>query len=76
MNTIKPYSHRFVVKCNKCNTILESKSKDDYSYCVCGNLTIGGGPNRYTKYIGSIQPDLIEDVSHLYEYDDNPIENF
>lgn len=35
---------RFIVKCLKCHDIVESKHKDEFVTCKCGNMTIGGGP--------------------------------
>lgn len=36
--------------CRKCNTLLESKSKNDIKKCVCGNVTIEGGL-EYARFL-------------------------
>ena len=34
---------RFIVQCNLCRQRVESKEKETYESCRCGNLTIRGG---------------------------------
>ena len=36
-------------QCLLCNDILESKSKEDYITCRCGNLSIGGGKDHLKR---------------------------
>lgn len=32
------------VRCNKCNTIVESKHRHDFRWCTCGHVAVDGGP--------------------------------
>lgn len=37
-----------IIKCKKCGSILESKSKNDFKQCNCGSIFIDGG-NEYCR---------------------------
>jgi hypothetical protein len=52
---------RFIVRCNICKDVLESKTAEDDITCVCKNLTIRGGVEA-DKFIACIH-DLIIDLS-------------
>ena len=40
-------------KCKLCNTIIESKGKNDYTQCQCGEIAIDGGRDCYRSHCKS-----------------------
>jgi hypothetical protein len=43
---------RFLMKCIRCNTVLESIHQNDYKKCKCGKVAIDGGPFIGSRILG------------------------
>jgi len=43
-----------VVKCNKCEDIIESKHRHDFKWCKCGSVAVDGGL-EYQRLVGDIR---------------------
>ena len=38
---------RNAARCRKCNTVVESKTRHDFSICNCGAIFVDGGTDYY-----------------------------
>lgn len=64
MNVMKfekagPKLTRNAARCKGCDTIVESKTRNDFRACACGKVAVDGGLSA-RKAFGD--PDLIEDL--------------
>ena len=56
------------LQCNKCHSVIESKSVHDFQRCKCGAIFIDGG-EEYTRYGG-----YPEDMTWVFDFDEEEIE--
>lgn len=50
------------VRCKKCNTVIESKHRNDLVFCPCGNIGVDGGRD-YIRRLGDVLGDNYEELS-------------
>lgn len=48
-----------MVRCRKCMTVIESRSRHDYITCPCGNVSVDGG-REYLKRVFKKKEDYEE----------------
>lgn len=59
---------RNIIKCKKCDSIIESKHVHDFVECKCGKVFVDGGKDYTRRGFPSGNPDdWIEDLSEYKE---------
>jgi hypothetical protein len=56
-----------MIKCTKCNDVIESKNRHDFVWCSCKSVAVDGG-TAYLRRLGD--PGSFIDLSKVIHHDD------
>lgn len=65
---MEPKIKRNIIRCKKCDDIIESKYGHDFKYCKCGSVFVDGGTDYVrTGWPGGNYDDWIEKLTEYEE---------